>query len=174
MCENKRFIEQPNHFRNKTITGGEPCLTPIGYCHIETHPGYLNPQLMKKHKCIKKACPFLEKNMEHPAWQKKKSKPDYKKKLARILHRYYLINRLKSSTYKKLLRHLNRCRSNNDLIKFCNYLEEKRGIDVPEELYYAILPSGPSIEEQDESFVKAIDMFSDDFMEDGRASQNNT
>lgn len=43
--------------------------TPVGYCHCRAHKGALTVQLMKKHCCLRKNCPMLQKNDEHPYWE---------------------------------------------------------------------------------------------------------
>lgn len=34
---------------------------PTGYCHCESHRGYLDNGLIKRHNCLKKQCPFFQK-----------------------------------------------------------------------------------------------------------------
>ena len=46
----------------------------IGFCHYEAHPGELNMDLARKHKCAKKRCRHLEKYNEE-SWRQK---PAYK------------------------------------------------------------------------------------------------
>ena len=45
---------------------------PIGYCHCIAHKGALTQQLLKKHKCTQKCCPYLERNIIHPYWEKRR------------------------------------------------------------------------------------------------------
>ena len=33
----------------------------IGYCHLDSHRGYLTKKLLKSHKCLEKKCTFLKK-----------------------------------------------------------------------------------------------------------------
>lgn len=40
-----------------------------GFCHCDTHRGYLSVTLLKNHDCIKKQCTFLEKFEEYPFWK---------------------------------------------------------------------------------------------------------
>lgn len=46
----------------------------IGFCHYEAHPGALNKELARKHKCVQKRCRHLEKYNEK-SWRQK---PAYK------------------------------------------------------------------------------------------------
>ena len=41
-----------------------------GRCHNNIHRGYLNIDLLERHDCIKKECPFLEKFEDYPFWVK--------------------------------------------------------------------------------------------------------
>lgn len=42
----------------------------VGYCHCDTHKGYLTSNLLKGHGCLDKKCPFLEKYSDFPFWDK--------------------------------------------------------------------------------------------------------
>ena len=57
---------------------------PIGYCHCNSHKGALTTQLLKKHKCTKKVCPYLQKNLQHPYWMLKKEKKEKSKERKRL------------------------------------------------------------------------------------------
>ena len=59
--------------REKSIDG-KIIKNAIGFCHYETHPGALNRDLARKHKCIVKKCKYLEKYNEE-SWN---VKPKYK------------------------------------------------------------------------------------------------
>ena len=59
--------------REKSIDG-KIINNAIGFCHYETHPGALNSDLARKHKCAKKRCRHLEKYNEE-SWRQK---PAYK------------------------------------------------------------------------------------------------
>ena len=59
--------------REKSIDG-KIIKNAIGFCHYEAHPGALNRELARKHKCAKKRCRHLEKYNEE-SWRKK---PAYK------------------------------------------------------------------------------------------------
>ena len=59
--------------REKSIDG-KIIKNAIGFCHYEAHPGALNSELARKHKCAKKKCRHLEKYNEE-SWR---HKPAYK------------------------------------------------------------------------------------------------
>ena len=54
------------------LLGGKLCLLErknvIGCCHYMLHPGKLTKQLLRKHNCLEKKCPFLEKYEDTPFW----------------------------------------------------------------------------------------------------------
>ena len=45
----------------------------VAYCHVNKHKGRLSVKIMKKHECLKKQCPWLEK-LEHPYWDQRKAR----------------------------------------------------------------------------------------------------
>ena len=55
--------------REKSIDG-KIIKNAIGFCHYEAHPGALNRELARKHKCVQKRCRHLEKYSED-AWRQK-------------------------------------------------------------------------------------------------------
>lgn len=55
----------------KRIHHRKPSKNPCGYCHNRTHRGFVTVDAMKDHKCMEKACPFLQIFDEHPYIQKK-------------------------------------------------------------------------------------------------------
>lgn len=70
---------------HRNIYGQYISKNPIGYCHCLSHKGALTPQLLKKHQCGKKQCPYFQKNEEHPYWmQKEKRKKEGKMKKKRL------------------------------------------------------------------------------------------
>ena len=74
----------------KTIYHNNTNKLPVGYCHLYAHQGILTTRLLKKHKCLSKNCPYIEKNQEHPYWEqrqriKQKAKQN-KKELAQMLN----------------------------------------------------------------------------------------
>ena len=40
----------------------------IGYCHNNTHIGYVSHKIMKQHGCLAKQCPYFRKYEDHPYW----------------------------------------------------------------------------------------------------------
>lgn len=42
-----------------------------GYCHNKSHKGYLSVKMIKKHECLRKQCPFLEKYEDHEYWKQR-------------------------------------------------------------------------------------------------------
>ena len=34
----------------------------VGYCHCDTHRGYINKNILRKHNCLEKQCPFFKKH----------------------------------------------------------------------------------------------------------------
>ena len=67
MVKDKRLM------REKSIDG-KIIKNAIGFCHYEAHPGALNRELARKHKCGQKKCRHLEKYNEE-SWN---VKPKYK------------------------------------------------------------------------------------------------
>ena len=59
----------------KTIYGGEP-KNPPAYCQY--HHGYVTVAEMKRHECLKKQCPHLQK-YEHQYWQQRENMKAKKK-----------------------------------------------------------------------------------------------
>lgn len=139
MDDKVKFTGRDNHSQNKKIDGREVTMPPIGYCHIRIHSGYLDTKLMKEHKCLEKQCPFLERNEDHPEWKKREFHKLHKK-IGKILRRQYLNGAIKLTTYDKLVRRLEKCKTKNSLFRFCNYLQNNRNIDVPDEVYYELIP----------------------------------
>lgn len=45
----------------------------IAHCTNLTHPGFLTKELISRHKCFYKNCPYLRKLPEKPFWQNNKS-----------------------------------------------------------------------------------------------------
>lgn len=62
----------------------------VGFCYCNAHKGYITKNLLKKHECIEKQCPFLRKFEDYPYWielqQKKEKKEQIKaeRKLASL------------------------------------------------------------------------------------------
>lgn len=56
------------NMQHKNIYGQFISKKPIGYCHCFAHKGALTKNLMTKHKCRKKECPYFMKNEEHEYW----------------------------------------------------------------------------------------------------------
>ena len=54
------------------LLGGKVCFLErknvIGCCHYMLHPGKLTKPLLRKHNCLEKKCPFLEKYEDRPFW----------------------------------------------------------------------------------------------------------
>ena len=50
----------------KSIYAGSP-KNPPAFCHSSLHPGYVTVKEMKRHNCLGKQCPLLEK-YEHEYW----------------------------------------------------------------------------------------------------------
>ncbi len=44
----------------------------IGYCRYYKHYGALSINMMKKHRCLEKRCPYFEKNLNKGYWEQKK------------------------------------------------------------------------------------------------------
>lgn len=42
-----------------------------GYCHSKVHKGYLSVKMLKKHKCLQKQCPMLERYEDHSYWKQR-------------------------------------------------------------------------------------------------------
>lgn len=53
--------------------------TVVGYCHCDTHPGYICKDTFKKHDCIGKQCVFFEKFNDFPYWISKEREKQIKK-----------------------------------------------------------------------------------------------
>lgn len=133
------FTDRPNHRMKLTITKGVPAAVPVGYCHLHTHPGYLTTKLLKSHDCLKKQCPFLERNHEHPIWNQKKCAKS-QKKIGKILKKAYLIDQISRPAYEKLRKQFDNCKTVEDLIRFCDYLTFTRNMDIPETVYSELIP----------------------------------
>lgn len=66
--------------RGKTYMNGQTNKdNAIAYCHHENHIGYLNENLMKKHKCLEKQCRYLEKYEDKHYWIQRSIKQVLKK-----------------------------------------------------------------------------------------------
>lgn len=52
----------------------------VGYCHCDTHKGYLNKVLMEEHQCIEKKCPFFERYEDYPYWTNLRQRKEAKEK----------------------------------------------------------------------------------------------
>lgn len=52
----------------------------IGYCHNKSHLGYLSITALKRHQCLKKNCPYLEKYQDHEFWVNRDKLKEKKKK----------------------------------------------------------------------------------------------
>lgn len=61
------------------MRGQPPINRSVAYCHCNTHKGRLNARMLKKHQCLGKQCPFLEKYEEHPYWEQRRKKKALKK-----------------------------------------------------------------------------------------------
>lgn len=53
--------------------------TIVGYCHCNTHTGYVEKDIMKKHDCLGKKCEFFEKFNDFPYWIAKQKEEQLKK-----------------------------------------------------------------------------------------------
>ena len=51
----------------------------VGYCHCKTHKGKISVKMLKKHQCLGKQCPFLQKYEDHPYWEQRRRKKELKK-----------------------------------------------------------------------------------------------
>ncbi len=58
----------------------------IGYCHNFSHLGFVTARILKKHQCMQKGCPYLNRYMDKPYWvEKERIKQDKKRKARRLL-----------------------------------------------------------------------------------------
>ena len=86
--------------KHRTIHNGKISKQPIGYCHCDAHVGYVTVELMKKHQCLEKNCPFLEKFFDHCYWDELNLKKSASKTI-RNVKRAYLNGDISLSTYNK-------------------------------------------------------------------------
>ena len=81
------YLETNEPFRRVHLIGGTYATIDtnsiVGYCHNETHKGFLTVAIMNEHDCIGKECFYFEKFEDYPFWQKKQRK-DEQEKLAKV------------------------------------------------------------------------------------------
>lgn len=68
------------HITNKNV---------IGYCHCNTHYGYLSKKLYKSHECEIKNCPFLEINKNNEYLKNKDRDKVNTRKIRKIRKMYH-------------------------------------------------------------------------------------
>jgi len=103
-----------NGRKRRTVTGGLVNKEMVGYCHLEGHPGYLTVKLMGKHECLKKDCPFLEKNPDHDFWHCKEFSKR-KRQLRKSLDSAFKNDVLSASDYSRICRQLCLAKKDSDL-----------------------------------------------------------
>lgn len=57
----------------------------VAWCHHRMHWGNMTLKMVKKHECLKKQCPFLEKFEDHPYWKQRAIKKQKKKEKKNVL-----------------------------------------------------------------------------------------
>ena len=62
--------------------------SPVGYCHYHLHRGYVDAAIMKEHGCLKKQCKYLQKNKNHPYWEKREERKKLRKKRKKELQEF--------------------------------------------------------------------------------------
>ncbi|WP_026653663.1 hypothetical protein [Butyrivibrio proteoclasticus] len=40
----------------------------VGFCHYKKHNGFVSEKMLKKHQCLGKNCPYLQKYENHEFW----------------------------------------------------------------------------------------------------------
>lgn len=56
----------------------------IGFCHNVLHKGHLTKEILAKHECVRKECPYLEKYSEKGYWKEFENKRRHKQEIQRI------------------------------------------------------------------------------------------
>lgn len=51
----------------------------VAYCHCNAHKGNISVKTLKKHECLRKQCPYLEKYEDHDYWRQRQTLKDKKK-----------------------------------------------------------------------------------------------
>lgn len=51
----------------------------VAFCHSAKHRGYLDENMLKKHKCLEKQCPMLSRYEDRAYWIKRKIRNELKK-----------------------------------------------------------------------------------------------
>ncbi|MBR5800332.1 MAG: hypothetical protein IKY23_09755 [Lachnospiraceae bacterium] len=66
LIETRYAVKPEMEFKlfNKSVATSEP----VGYCHLQTHPGHISKSLLDQHQCLGKQCPFLERYASHCYW----------------------------------------------------------------------------------------------------------
>ena len=80
----------------------------VGYCHSNSHRGYLTPVLIKKHGCLEKRCPYLSRYLDRPYWIEK-NRNKLAKKIAKLMakkgHKFLIVEgkKFKIEDHRKIL-----------------------------------------------------------------------
>ena len=102
----------------RTINGGQiECKDVVGYCHCNTHPGYLLTKQLKDHECLKKECPWFEKNADSVYFRRKQLSHE-KRKIAQKLKKLWLAHYIRQHTYDLWRNRLKKVENLSDLNKF--------------------------------------------------------
>lgn len=75
----------------------------VGFCHCLTHRGILTENQLKKHECIEKRCPFLEKYKDYPFWKKfERKQEELSKKKSEIKRKKKNATNIKNAEQKQI------------------------------------------------------------------------
>ena len=131
------FIDRFKDTGWKLINGSVTRSEPVGYCRCNAHKGWMTLKLVNSHECLKKNCPFLDKNTYHPYWKSHDLKKQ-KAKLGRILRKNYIKGVITRHAYEKISSVLNKQKSKAGLINVCHMMQLRK-IDIPDQLYAELI-----------------------------------
>jgi len=111
-------VEFSEKYKPKTIHGGLIENGEIvGYCHLYKHPGYLLSKHIKSHDCLRKECPWLEKNLDSEYFKSRQLVKE-KKQIADRLMDLRLVHCISQRTYDIWRNKLKNVNTLEDLQKF--------------------------------------------------------
>lgn len=87
ICTYAKYKEKGKTNVMLPLIDGKYCKVAVrniaGFCYNKTHRGYLNIDLLQRHDCVNKNCPFLKKFEDYPYWTGRAAiKRENKKKAA--------------------------------------------------------------------------------------------
>lgn len=104
---------KPKTIHDGLIENGEI----VGYCHLYKHPGYLLSKHIKSHDCLRKECPWLEKNLDSEYFKLRQLVKE-KKQLADRLMNLWLNHYISQRTYDIWRNKLKNVNTPEDLQEF--------------------------------------------------------